>query len=328
MSTEVSEPVDSYKSQWARYVSRTKFESDLHLVSSRLRDMKTGMPIPNDVAGLAEFTEKVTTGGLTPEKAGELRVAIVGAGVAGLFTALLLDWVCENVKDLKIDYDILEASDKTRFGGRLFTHYFDDPPKRVHDYYDVGAMRFPDNTVMDRTFRLFKFLGIEKIAAGQPSPRKRPEDPPVLVPYFMEDTKDVCPSLFNDRRTVGRVYEKEGVVDPYDLNKGLLEDQRIPEDLLKIDPSKLFEEAIRPYIEAVKDGLDKRKTDPSLDASSVKTSEAKAPVDEELFWEMLRQSDRMSVRQFLLSKENPSLGITGPGYSYPTVQWIDRKSVV
>ncbi|EFQ32476.1 flavin containing amine oxidoreductase [Colletotrichum graminicola M1.001] len=326
MSTEVSEPVDSYKSQWARYVSRTTFERDVQLVSSRLRDMKSGTPIPNNVAGLAELTEPVTTGGLTPEKPGEFRVGIVGAGVAGLFTALLLDWVCENVKGLKIDYDILEASDKTRFGGRLFTHYFDDPPKRVHDYYDVGAMRFPDNTVMDRTFRLFEFLGIKKIEKGQPNPRKRPEDPPVLVQYFMEDTKDVCPSLFNDRRTVGRVYKMEGVVDPYDLNKGLLEDQRIPEKFLKVDPNTLFEEAIRPYIDAVKDGLDKRKTDPSLDASSVKTSEAKAPGDEELFWKMLRQSDRMSVRQFLLSKENPSLGITGPGYSYNTVEWMETAT--
>ncbi|KAK2016840.1 flavin-containing amine oxidoreductase [Colletotrichum eremochloae] len=333
MSAGLSESVGSYKSQWARYVSCTKFERDVGLVLKRLRDMEPGREIPINVARLGELTEPLPIRGLTPEKPGNFRVGIVGAGVAGLFTALLLEWICENVKGLKIDYDIFEASDKTRCGGRLFTHYFDNPPKRVHDYYDVGAMRFPDNPIMDRTFRLFKFLGIEKIAKGQENPRKQPEDPPVLVQCFVEDTEDVCPSLFNDRRIVGRVYKKEGVYDPYELNKGLREDQKIPENLLKKDPAKLFEEAIGPYVQAVKEGLDKRKTNPSLDASSVKSSEAKVRGDEELFWNMLRQSDQMSVRQFLLSIENPSLatpempeGIKGPGYSSNLIQWMETAT--
>ncbi|KAK1975465.1 flavin-containing amine oxidoreductase [Colletotrichum cereale] len=341
MSTRLPEPVDSYKSQWARHVSRAKFERDVDVVIARLGDMEPGRQIPNGIAGLAELTEAVTTGGLTPEKAGEFRVGIVGAGVAGLFTALLLDWVCKSVDGLRIDYDILEASDKKRFGGRLFTHYFDDPPERVHDYYDVGAMRFPDNPVMDRTFRLFKFLGIEKIAKGEENPRKRPDDPPVLVPYLMDDTENVCPALFNDHRTVGRVYKPEGIVDPkkewikdpYGLNVGLVKDQQIPDGFITQDPSDLFKNAIEKYIKAVKEGLDKRKTAPSLDASAAEISEAKMRGDEELFWKMLRQSDRMSVRQFLLSKENPSLvtpempeGIPGPDYSYNTVQWMETAT--
>ncbi|GKT48204.1 putative bifunctional amine oxidase [Colletotrichum spaethianum] len=337
MSASQPGPVDSYKSQWARYVSRAYFEKDVNLVTARLGDMDLGEEynglINNGVAGLAKVTEKLTTGGLTPDNAGEFKVGIVGAGVAGLFTALLLDWVCEKVEGLKIEYDILEAADSKRFGGRLFTHYFDDPPQRVHDYYDVGAMRFPDNDVMDRTFRLFKFLGIDKIKKGEKSPRKEPNDPPVLVPYFMEDTEDVCPAMFNDRRTVGRVYKTEGVIDPYELNKGIPDDQKIPDHLLKKDPSDLFTAAIQQYIDAVKDGLDNRKTAPSLDASSAKTNKTKMSGGEDLFWKMLRQSDRMSVRQFLLSTDNPSLvtpelpeGIQGPGYSYNTVQWMETAT--
>ncbi|KAK2043689.1 flavin-containing amine oxidoreductase [Colletotrichum somersetense] len=325
MSTRPSQPVvDSYKSQWARYVSRYNFEKDVDSIIARLHvdDNKPGTQIPSDVAGLAKLAKPITSGGLTPENAGEFRVGIVGAGVAGLFTALVLDWVC-NITGLKIDYDILEASDKTRFGGRLFTHYFDDPPKRVHDYYDVGAMRFPENNVMDRTFRLFEFLGIEKIKKGQENPRKRPEDPPVLVQYFMKDIDDVCPSLFNDRRTVGSL-DKEGDVDPYELNKGLPEDQKIPVDLLRKGPDKLFEEAIGTYLVAVKKGMDKRKTGHEPHASLDKTGEAKAQGNKEL-WEMLRQSDRMSVRQFLLSEQNPT-GIPGPGYSYNTVQWMETAT--
>ncbi|KAG2153891.1 hypothetical protein DEU56DRAFT_868461 [Suillus clintonianus] len=59
-------------------------------------------------------------------------VGILGAGVGGLYTALMLDL-------LDIKYEILEASD--RIGGRLFTYSF--PNGNDYDYYDVGAMRFP-----------------------------------------------------------------------------------------------------------------------------------------------------------------------------------------
>ena len=46
---------------------------------------------------------------------------------------------------LDVDYQILEASDK--IGGRLLTHHFSE---ERHDYYDVGAMRFPNNGIMKR----------------------------------------------------------------------------------------------------------------------------------------------------------------------------------
>lgn len=66
------------------------------------------------------------------------KVCIVGAGMAGIYTAYLLD-------ALGFSYDILESSD--RAGGRVLTHRFSDV---THDYYDAGAMRFPDNAVMKR----------------------------------------------------------------------------------------------------------------------------------------------------------------------------------
>ena len=97
-----------------------------------------------------------------------MKVGIIGAGAAGLYTAMLLD-------SLDIDYDIHEASD--RIGGRIFTYRFDqeawdnstpDDPE-YYDYYvcwqtsftipwtslliqvqDVGAMRFPPMPYMDR----------------------------------------------------------------------------------------------------------------------------------------------------------------------------------
>lgn len=83
-------------------------------------------------------------------------VAIIGAGVAGLRTAMML-------KELGIPYVVLEASE--RFGGRVFTYHFkkeEGEPASAQNYFDVGAMRFPDNAANSRTFELFAELGITK----------------------------------------------------------------------------------------------------------------------------------------------------------------------
>jgi hypothetical protein len=153
MSTTATQHVDSYKYQWARYVSRKKLEKDLAFIKKRAGAVLCNVPgIRTDsLSGLAGITDKLAEGGLTPATPGKFKVGIVGAGVAGLFTALTLDWIQKEVGgDLDIDYDILEASPEKRFGGRLFTHYFSTDKNSVHDYYDVGAMRFPKNEVMDR----------------------------------------------------------------------------------------------------------------------------------------------------------------------------------
>lgn len=83
-------------------------------------------------------------------------VAIIGAGVAGLRIAMML-------KHLGIPYVVFEASE--RYGGRVYTYYFkkqDGEPVSNQTYFDVGAMRFPDNAANVRTFELFEELGITK----------------------------------------------------------------------------------------------------------------------------------------------------------------------
>ena len=80
-------------------------------------------------------------------------VCIIGAGVAGLFTAMTIDYLNKQVPGLNLKYEILEAADEDRFGGRLYTHRFSDG---LHDYYDIGAMRFPDIPIMKRYFRSSK----------------------------------------------------------------------------------------------------------------------------------------------------------------------------
>jgi len=81
------------------------------------------------------------------------QVGIIGAGVAGLFTAMLFDYLNVKYPGLNVDYTIFEAEEK-RLGGRLYTYKFpkksDQPDIGPHDYYDVGAMRFPDVKTMER----------------------------------------------------------------------------------------------------------------------------------------------------------------------------------
>ncbi|TFK29189.1 hypothetical protein FA15DRAFT_752962 [Coprinopsis marcescibilis] len=91
--------------------------------------------------------------GSHPDQDGVTPVGIIGAGMAGLYTALILT-------DLGIPFQIIEASN--RIGGRCFTHKFKDGEK--YDYYDVGAMRFPlpvgDEGAHLRLKKLFESLDI------------------------------------------------------------------------------------------------------------------------------------------------------------------------
>ena len=55
-----------------------------------------------------------------------LPVCIIGAGAAGLYTAMIFE-------SLGIKYQIVEANTRERIGGRLFTHHF--PGGGPYDYF-------------------------------------------------------------------------------------------------------------------------------------------------------------------------------------------------
>jgi monoamine oxidase len=66
-------------------------------------------------------------------------VGIVGAGMAGLYSALLIQRLNEGRSaNNKIRFKIFEAND--RVGGRIFTHRFSDDDNQ---YFEAGAMRIP-----------------------------------------------------------------------------------------------------------------------------------------------------------------------------------------
>lgn len=121
-----------------------------------LPDLRSRQDITlDDLPTLPEFNPSKPSNSLPDD----IKVCIVGAGAAGLFTAMVFDWLEEKSKEgkipeLNISYDIYEAAEKDRLGGRLYTYHFPSTteyPAGQHQYYDVGAMRFPDHPIMKRS---------------------------------------------------------------------------------------------------------------------------------------------------------------------------------
>jgi hypothetical protein len=132
------------------------------------------------------------------------KVAIVGAGVAGLFLGLMLDYLNDRIPEFNVGYEIFEANDPSRVGGRLFTYNFKpDPPQNPqgpHDYYDVGGMRFPQNPIMERVFELFNWLDMPMVPLEKDTPNGS------LVPYSItnatgDDQNE--PFHYNDKTNWG-----------------------------------------------------------------------------------------------------------------------------
>ena len=94
--------------------------------------------------------------------AGEVRsVGIVGTGMAGLYSALLLT-------RQGVTCHLFEAH-PTRIGGRIYTHRFND---EANQYFEAGAMRVPDTPVHQPVFDLIDWLNqqVEPDAAIQTIP--------------------------------------------------------------------------------------------------------------------------------------------------------------
>ncbi len=60
---------------------------------------------------------------------------------------MIFDYLNEHF-DVNVQYEIIECNKEERLGGRLYTHYFSEETDESHDYFDVGAMRFPKIPVM------------------------------------------------------------------------------------------------------------------------------------------------------------------------------------
>ena len=129
-----------------------------------------------------------------PDPSPTTPVCIIGAGMAGLYTAMIFE-------SLGISYQIVDADTRARVGGRLFTYCF--PNGNPYDYYvcrisasftlcfdlctqDIGAMRFPDTPFMARVFDLVENRNLSV----------------KFIPYVMESPNTFW--FFNNRRIKNR----------------------------------------------------------------------------------------------------------------------------
>lgn len=135
---------------WNKLIAPPQTRDPSHSDALFPDDLRSGLPSPPRSETLASSDSSPSP----PDNCITDPVAIIGGGVAGLRVAMML-------KELGIPYWIYEASE--RYGGRAYTYHFkkkEGEPASAQNYFDVGAMRFPDNAANSRTFELFKELDI------------------------------------------------------------------------------------------------------------------------------------------------------------------------
>ncbi|TFY52279.1 hypothetical protein EVG20_g10620 [Dentipellis fragilis] len=182
------------------------------------------------------------------------------------------------LQDLGIDCEILEASE--RIGGRVYTHRFNgqagyDAPRNTparYDYFDVGAMRFPDIPFMERVFDLFKRVGVDDL----------------LIDYHLGTENNLA--FYNAKPPI-RKNEVNPLSDPFKVavaNGGTVPDKYA---LVEGAPKKWISEAIDPYREKFREAY-------------------KKPVSQRLrqfeeAWDYLMQQDHHTTRGYMQSKVEP-----------------------
>ncbi|KAI9723444.1 MAG: hypothetical protein M1828_004174 [Chrysothrix sp. TS-e1954] len=238
-TTEVKAPIDvkdiSWRARWASIAIR----ENLAAIQKEI----DALPNKLDKNHLVPIKKTLHTDGTDINR--PLKVGIIGAGCAGLFTAMIFDHLKEEYH-LDVEYEILEAASEDRLGGRLFSYYFKEHEVKnpgPHDYFDVGAMRFPEIKIMDRTFALFKELRMKNVDPEKATPAKGD-----LIPYYLKGKN--TPELYNDVQIVrqesdkpatGKTFNITGVSEPnLSIPPGTLIDDKISEftKLLLQDPVK------------------------------------------------------------------------------------------
>ncbi|KAF9457573.1 hypothetical protein BDZ94DRAFT_1272826, partial [Collybia nuda] len=206
-------------------------------------------------------------------------VGILGAGAGGLYTALILE-------DLGIPYRIIEA--QRQVGGRLFTHKFANTTGAPYNYFDVGAMRFPQIASMARVFRLFDYPPLNRgnIALGSK-----------LKPYFFEN--------HNTFYSYNGVTVRRGEMpseEPFKADQVIRDTDPAP--YIKAGTSAIVDDVITPFASRLLDDLDNGGTSG---------------------WEYMKSFDKYSTRAYMSLKYKPSPSLLLPDQSLPTdvVNWLE-----
>ena len=149
---------------------------------------------------------------------GSFTVGIVGGGMAGLYSALLL-------RNLGIPVKIFEA--ENRVGGRVYTHRFSD---EEYQYFEGGAMRLPDVSWQKPVFDLIDYLN------KRVPPASRIETIPYTFSY---------PS--GNRVYVNATKQKDGKIMTVDYANAHLDELGFPRTAeATVEASQYLHDAIEP----------------------------------------------------------------------------------
>ncbi|KAF0811970.1 Flavin-dependent L-tryptophan oxidase RebO [Andreprevotia sp. IGB-42] len=161
---------------------------------------------------------------------GALKIGIVGAGMAGLYAALVLQ---ENGHTCHL----FEAQ-PDRLGGRVYTHRFN---AEKNQYFEAGAMRLPDTEEQQPLFHLVDYIN-QKVPAS-----KRIE----LIPYQLyDDTGDLV--FVNGRRELSGQTMSVAFANAHPEALGF---PLSPEDRNKT-ASQLLDEALSPFLQLLEKDFD------------------------------------------------------------------------
>ncbi|KAG2356587.1 hypothetical protein BDR07DRAFT_1422808 [Suillus spraguei] len=213
-------------------------------------------------------------------------VGILGAGVGGLYTALILD-------SLDIKYEILEASDRT--GGRLLTYKF--PNGKEYDYYDAGAMRYPlpqkdseGNYKTGIMKRLGELINYPKLNDG-PVPLKS-----TLIDYYFKAKDGGSFLYFNNERY--QVFDPSHPPDFHARKMG------VESEYVAVGVEKIVDDVIEPF-------------------SRMLINDLKQQVNKG--WDIMKENDGYSLRAYMSFKYIPSVSLKLPPMHLATnvINWCE-----
>ncbi|KAG0694126.1 hypothetical protein DFH29DRAFT_859812 [Suillus ampliporus] len=243
--------------------------------------------LPEGPGGRRQQTSQLPT--LSKDGHGETgTVGILGAGVGGLYTALMLD-------SLGINYEILEASDRT--GGRLFTYRF--PNGKDYDYYDVGAMRYPlpkkDDQgkykagVMKRLGELIDYSKLND--SGFKEPLKS-----TLIDYYYAAKAGGTFMYFNNQR-----YQVSGTSQPPDFHA---REMGVESEYVTVGVDRIIGDVVEPFARMLMKDLEQ---------------------NTEKGWGIMKKNDVYSLRAYMLFKYVPSVSLELPPMHLATnvINWCE-----
>ena len=159
----------------------------------------------------------------------EIKVGIVGGGMAGLYSALLLN------QHQNVSVKIFEATD--RVGGRVYTHRFSEDQ---YQYFEAGAMRLPEVTWQKPVFDLIAYL----------NERVPPDFKIDLIPYHYSWSS-------GNRVYVNGTKQKDGQIMSVDYANEHLDELAFPPEAdATTEAGKLLQDAINPVVKELKEDFE------------------------------------------------------------------------